>query len=297
MDVRVKKENQVHKGTLWAPSLWHWMTIHVHHAHTVIIKTIILICILREMFYRAIQLTGATDRPVRQLGLRLTDLRVSRLLLQGVCWGLKTRMSACRAFLPMYFLLTFITTLGLRRCSVVNVPEQQSCFCFSGPLPITSDAACPPHFCGLEVFRRAEAAASSIFFSATFWDTRARNTGLRVSSSAPQVSIVSGSTHCWPLGMLQNAASSSPAPPSSFYSPPLPLLPFPLSFLLGSCGTGGSLTLHPRLVALMASSSGNPPAPVSKVLGLQESATVLRCFLLFLENLNTVENTWSHTQR
>lgn len=120
------------------------------------------------MFYRAIQLTGATDRPVRQLGLRLTDLRVSRLLFTRCLLGTQHWNECLQSVPTVYFLLTFITTLGLRRCSVVNVPEQQSCFCFSGPLPITSDAACPPHFCGLEVFRRAEAAASSVFFSAAF---------------------------------------------------------------------------------------------------------------------------------
>lgn len=92
-------------------------------------------------------------------------------------------MRACRAFLPCTS-----SSFSSRR-STANVPDQQSCVCFSGPLPITSDAACHPHFCGLEVIRRAEAAASSVFFSATFWDTGARNTWLRVSSSAPQVSV------------------------------------------------------------------------------------------------------------
>lgn len=99
-------------------------------------------------------------------------------------------MSACRAFL----LCTSSSFLSWR--STANVPDQQSGVCFSGPLPITSDAACPPHFCGLEVVRRAEAAASSVFFSATSWATGARNTWLRVSSSAPQVSV---SVQIYPL--------------------------------------------------------------------------------------------------
>lgn len=137
-----------------------------------------------NVLYRDIQLTSGRNRPRRQPGLVLTALHVSRFLFHSRClWGTQhwnewLQRQPCCAFPPH-----LTTTLGLKGSSMVNVRNQESHFYFSGPLPITSDATCLPHRRGVQVFRRAEAAASPLF-SAAFWDT-----GARVFSSTPQVSI------------------------------------------------------------------------------------------------------------
>lgn len=196
-------------------------------------------------------------------------------------------MRACRAFLPCTS-----SSFSSRR-STANVPDQQSCVCFSGPLPITSDAACPPHFCGLEVIRRAEAAASSVFFSATVWDTGARNTWLRVSSSAPQVSV---SIRIYPL-LASECRFLLTSPSFLLLVPSLRSFPLPSFLSARVLWNWRVFNSAPQADSPDGRELWEPSSPSLQRAGIAGVSNVLCCSLLFWENLNTVENTWSHTQR
>ena len=99
--------------------------------------------------------------------------------------------------------------LGLKGPSLISVSDWSSS-CFSVLLPASPDATCLPHFSSAaQVFRRAEAAASPVFFSATFGDTGGRRTQCGVFSSTPQVGTRTQSTHFRPLCMPGYICSSS----------------------------------------------------------------------------------------
>lgn len=292
MDVRVKKETTPQRNPLSSKRV-SLNDYPCTSCTQVIIKAIILICILREMFLYS----HTADRCYRQASETarssvhwFTCLKVSVYKVSVGDSTLEWVSAECSyCVLPPHF----YHHSGLRRCSMANVPDQQSCFCFSGPLPITSDAACPPYFCGLEVFRRAEAAASSVFFSATFWDTGARNARLWVSSSAPQVSISVWIYHCWPLCMLQNAASSSPAPPSSFYSPPsIPFSPPLPSFLSARVFNSAPQADSPDGLELWESSS--PSLQSAGIAGVSYCASLLS--VVFRKSKHSGEYLKSYTE-